>query len=392
MKKILSIILAAVLLVTTIPMGTVVSAADSCSGQGVCSDNVIIPLTFGVKASVVDFLQRFISVFRGSKNEKADVDFTIEQGEIFEAKKYFKSSHASTIVKMPDGNLMSAFFAGTGEGDEDVRIWYSIYTDNEWSEPMQMESADNVAHWNPVLMNYGTYVRLYYKVGMEIPNWVTKYTDSFDCGKTWTEPQELVVGDTSGGRGPVKNKCLITSDGKIIAPASTEQGTWKAFFDISEDGGKTWTKTDFVVAKDSKGKTVEMIQPTLWEDKDGNTHAMFRTKAGRIYRADSTDGGYTWCEAYSTGLMNNNSGIDCVMTDNGWLWLAYTPVGMKVRNRLILSVSKDNGETWQDVVELEKSVNLFAEYSYPAIIAEGNTLYITYTYNRENIKYAFIEF
>ncbi len=391
MKKVISIMLAIVLFATTISVGTVVSAAENHSSS-MNSEYAVTPLTFGAKSVIVDFLQRFISVFRGSQNEKSDIEITIEQGEVFEAKEYFKSSHASTIVKMPDGNLMSAFFAGTAEGNKDVRIWYSIYDGDRWSEPTQMASADDVAHWNPVLVNYGSYVRLYYKVGMEIPNWVTKYTDSFDCGKTWTEPQELVVGDTSGGRGPVKNKCLITTDGRIIAPASTEQGSWKAFFDISEDGGKTWTKTDFVVAKDSKGKLVEMIQPTLWEDKDGNIHAMFRTKAGRIYRADSTDGGYTWCEAYSTGLMNNNSGIDCVMTDNGWLWLAYTPVGMKVRNRLILSVSKDNGKTWQDVTELEKSVNLFAEYSYPAIIAEGNTLYITYTYNRENIKYAFIKF
>lgn len=342
--------------------------------------------------TLTDFVERFVSVFTGSQNEKADIDFTIEQGEIFEAKKYFSDSHASTIVKMPDGNLMSAFFAGPCEGDKDVRIWYSIYDGNEWSEPEQMASDDKVAHWNPVLVNYGSYVRLYYKVGMEIPYWVTKYTDSYDCGKTWTEPEELVLGDTSGGRGPVKNKVLITSDGKIIAPASSEQGSWKAFFDISTDGGQTWTKTDFIVAKDSKGNEVGMIQPTLWEDKDGNIHAMFRTKAGWIYRADSTDGGYTWCEAYPTKLMNNNSGIDCVTTDNGWLWLVYTPVGMKVRNRLILSVSKDNGETWEDVTTLEESINLFAEYSYPAIIAEGNILYITYTYKRETIKYAFIEF
>ena len=89
--------------------------------------------------------------------------------------------------------------------------------------------------------------------------------------------------------------------------------------------------------------------------------------------------------------MNNNSGIDCVTTDNGWVWLVHTPVGMEVRNRLILSVSKDNGETWQDVTTLEESVNLFAEYSYPAIIADGDNLYITYTYNRKTIKYAFIE-
>ncbi len=342
---------------------------------------------------VVDFMERFISVFKGSTNEKSDIEYTAETGKLFESGKFFASSHASTIVKMSDGRLMSAYFAGSGEGGDDVRIWFSVYENDMWSEPSMVPSQDTVAHWNPVLMNCGEYVRLYYKVGAEIPYWVTKYTDTFDGGKTWTEPKELVTGDESGGRGPVRNKILVTSDGTLIAGASTEQGQWRAFFDISKDGGKTWKKTDYVVAKDIRGNDVEMIQPTLWQDKDGNIHAMFRTKAGRIYRSDSFDGGETWCEAYSTGLMNNNSGIDCTMTDDGRLWLVYTPVGLKVRNRLILSVSEDNGETWKDVMTLEENkLWLFAEYSYPAIIADGNSLYISYTHSRKTINYAFIEY
>ena len=243
-----------------------------------------------------------------------------------------------------------------------------------------------------MLINFGDFVRLYYKVGAEIPYWVTKYTDTYDGGKTWSAPQELVPGDTSGGRGPVKNKSVVLTDGTVIAGASTEQGPWRAFFDISVDGGKTWEKTDFIVAKGINGKEIGMIQPTIWQDKEGAVHAMFRTDCGRIYRSDSLDGGRTWSEAYSTGLMNNSSGIDCVMTDDGRLWLVHTPVGMKVRNRLILSVSEDNGETWKDVMTLENSINLAAEYSYPATTAEGNRLYITYTHSRKTINYAFIEY
>ena len=235
---------------------------------------------------------------------------------------------------------------------------------------------------------------MYFKYGKPIPMWVTYYAISKDGGKSFSKPQVLVPGDNDGGRGPVKNKAIRLSDGTVVAPASKEtlKKSWKCFVDISKDDGLTFEHSNFVLRSKKNGKAVGMIQPTLWEDKEGNIHAMFRTKAGWIYRSDSTDGGYTWSEAYPTNLMNNNSGIDCVMTDNGWLWLVHTPVGMEVRNRLVLSVSKDNGETWQDVTILEYSINLFAEYSYPAIIEEGNHLYITYTYNRKTIKYAFIEF
>ena len=341
---------------------------------------------------IADFFERFISVFEGSTNEKSDIVYTAETGRLFKKNEHFKSSHASTIVKMSDGRLMSAYFAGTGEGYDDVRIWFSVYENGTWNKPAQVPSEDTVAHWNPVLINFGDFVRLYYKVGAEIPYWVTKYTDTYDGGKTWSAPQELVPGDTSGGRGPVRNKSVVLTDGTVIAGASTEQGPWRAFFDISVDGGKTWEKTDFIVAKGINGKEIGMIQPTIWQDKEGAVHAMFRTDCGRIYRSDSLDGGRTWSEAYSTGLMNNSSGIDCVMTDDGRLWLVHTPVGMKVRNRLILSVSEDNGETWKDVMTLENSINLAAEYSYPAIIAEGNRLYITYTHSRKTINYAFIEY
>ena len=341
---------------------------------------------------IADFMERFISVFKGSTNEKSDIQYTAETGQLFEKKKHFKSSHASTVVKMDDGRLMSAYFAGTGEGADDVRIWFSVYENGEWNTPAQVPSEDTVAHWNPVLINFGTHLRLYYKVGKKIPYWVTKYTETYDGGKTWTAPKELVEGDTSGGRGPVRNKSIILSDGTIIAGASTEQGLWRAFFDLSVDGGKTWQNTDYIAAKGVNGKDIGMIQPTIWQDSEGIVHAMFRTNCGRIYRSDSADLGRTWSEAYSTGLMNNYSGIDCVMTDDGRLWLVHTPAGMKVRNSLILSVSEDNGKTWKDVMTLEKSINLAAEYSYPAIIAEGNKLYITYTHSRKTINYAFIEY
>lgn len=336
---------------------------------------------------IIDFFKRILALF-GSTNEASNVSIvSMETGEVVSRKDKTDTTHASTITKLNNGDLMSAWFGGSGEGDADVRIWFSVYSDGKWSEAKQIPSEDTVAHWNPVLENFGLFTRLYYKVGEDTENWVTKYVDTYNNGKTWTSAKELVEGDTSGGRGPVRSKLLTTSKGVIIAPASTEQGEWKAFFDISKDGGKTWTKTAFVESD------TEMIQPTLWEDLDGGIHAFFRTKAGKIYRSDSTDGGYTWCEAYPINLPNNNSGIDVVMSDNGWLWLAYNPIAISgMRNTLMLSVSKDGGETWKDVEVLADNIIPFNEYSYPSMIIDGNTLYITFTYERQRIDYAIIEF
>lgn len=235
MKKTIAAVLCLIMLFST--------QALACKEDGsAMSQSVFISV-------MADFMERFISVFKDSPNEKSDIQYTAETGRLFKKNEHFRSSHASTIVKMDDGRFMSAYFAGTGEGADDVRIWFSVYENGEWNTPAQVPSKDTVPHWNPVLINFGSYVRLYYKVGEEIPYWVTKYTDTYDAGKTWTEPKELVEGDTSGGRGPVRNKSIILSDGTIIAGASTEQGLWRAFFDLSVDGGKTWQKTDFITAK-----------------------------------------------------------------------------------------------------------------------------------------------
>ena len=66
-----------------------------------------------------------------------------------------------------------------------------------------------------------------------------------DNGETWSEAKELVPGDR-GGRGPVKNKSIVLSNGDWLAPASHEEGQWRTFVDRSSDGGKTWTAGEYV--------------------------------------------------------------------------------------------------------------------------------------------------
>lgn len=384
--KVIALILAVIMLSST--MTASVSAYSITSSDLPVED--FLPLT-DFFSQIINF---FMSIFGfGGSGDSSDdgatssVAVEIEKGSVVPTKAKTSTTHASTIVKMINGDLMAAWFGGSGEGDDDVRIWFSVYKDGAWTEAAQIPSNDTVAHWNPVLQDYGAFVRVYYKVGEDTENWVTKYCDTYNFGATWTEARELVPGDTTGGRGPVKNKCLFTKAGLLIAPASTEQGEWKAFFDVSFDGGLTWTKTANIVSD------AEMIQPALWEDTEGGVHAFFRTKSGKIYRSDSTDGGMTWGEAYATDLPNNNSGVDCVMTDNGWLWLAYNPTSINgIRNKLVLAVSKDNGATWEEVTVLEDNILIFEEYSYPSLIADGNEIYMTYTYERESISYAFIKF
>lgn len=91
-----------------------------------------------------------------------------------------------------------------------------------------------------------------------------------------------------------------------------------------------------------------------------------------------------------TTVPNNNSGLDLVRLDNGTLALVSNPVSRHFgpRTPLTLSISENNGNTFDKILTLEE---VEGEYSYPAIIADKNRLYITYTYQRKNIAFVIVD-
>lgn len=302
--------------------------------------------------------------------------------------------HASTVLPLDNGEILVSWFGGTAEGKDDVKIYLSRRKDGVWSEPVKISVDEETPHWNPVLfkLNDGR-IALYFKYGKSINIvWKTFVTYSSDNGETWSTPVELVEGDVSGGRGPVKNKPIYLADGTLIAPASHEptKETWAAFCDLSKDNGATWEKSPYVPAGIGED-LIPLIQPTLWQDDEGDVHMLLRSAKDKIFRSDSTDGGKTWCKAYDTGLLNPNSGIDLVR-DGKSVYLVYNPTSKNWGDRtpLLLAVSEDNGNTWENILtfeEVEVGREEDVEYSYPAITTHNGKLHITYTYNRVSIVY-----
>jgi predicted neuraminidase len=306
---------------------------------------------------------------------------------IFGEDRPFPQCHASTVVEIAPGKILSAWFAGTAEKNDDVGIWMARFEDGKWSKPYRLAKVDDTPHWNPTLFkDEKGKIHLFFKIGKEIPYWQT-YRMHSDDGETWTKPKQLVKGD-KGGRGPVRSKPIILSDGAWLAPCSTELRGWNSFVDRSEDGGRTWVRTENFDRKTNKLKGKGSIQPTLWESSPGNVHALVRTSAGKIWRTDSSDGGKTWAPLVETDLPNNNSGIDVLRLEDGRLLLVYNPVGENwgARTPLDLAVSKDNGATWRTIAHLEHDPDPESEFSYPAIVRSADGIIITYTYQRERVR------
>ena len=341
----------------------------------------------------------FLSVFfilagcnSSGKVSKKTTGFTLPErpvrGFLFGDDRPFPQCHASTIVKLKDGEFMAAWFGGTEEKNDDVGIWMTKGKPAQWEPPVQVAKINNTPHWNPVLFAApGKNIWLFFKTGKEIRDWETWYKTSANNGKTWSPAAELVKND-QGGRGPVRNKMIILSNGTWLAGASNEKGLWNVFFDRSEDEGKTWEATPYVVFNRNEFKGKGIIQPTLWESSPGQVHALLRSTTGVICRTDSKDFGKTWSPVYKTSIPNPNSGIDVTKLADGTLVLAYNPDGKDwgSRGALALALSTDNGFTWNKRIFLEQG-NKNDEYSYPAIISFDDNIAVTYTWMRRKIAY-----
>ncbi|MGI5923695.1 MAG: sialidase family protein [Lentisphaeria bacterium] len=321
-------------------------------------------------------------------------------------------SHASTLLALPDGGVLAAWFAGSREGANDVRIQWSRFepATARWSPPEEISSGAHLPHWNPVLgrMPSGRVV-LFFKVGATIADWRT-YVCEYDQSKqSWSRPAELIAGDDSGGRGPVKNKPIILSNGWVLAPGSTECDSWRPFVDISRDDGHSWQKVAVelpTAVVDYKYTALGLIQPALWESAPGKVHMLLRSNAGRVYRSDSEDFGLSWSLPTATAQPNNNSGLDLLRLADGRLLLAANRDGRNWgrRDELYLYLSNDNGLSWPETQSLtlsdgEASKSEYpytpgdgeaptSEYSYPAIIGlSDGTVALSYTWRRQCIRF-----
>ena len=205
-------------------------------------------------------------------------------------------------------------------------------------------------------------------------------TVSADDGRTWSAPRSLPDGLT----GPAKNHPLEFPDGTILCGSSKEQDGWRVHFELTQDKGGTWRRTQPI----NDGRAFGLIQPALLQTGAEGVVSLMRSTAGRIYFARSENRGATWSKPEPLDLPNPNSGIDAVTLRDGRHVLVFNPVS-EGRNPLAVALSVD-GRNWRQVLTLENEKN--AEFSYPAVIqARDGLIHVTYTWKRLRIRHVVID-
>jgi predicted neuraminidase len=347
--------------------------------------------------------------------------------------------HGSSIVSLPNGDFLVAWFQGSGERTaDDVRIMGARLKKgtSKWSEPFLMADTPDIPDCNPVLFlnaegklflvwiavqaNLWEQSILRFKTtndynGNGAPNWtwqdniLLKPDDRFatEIEKKFKD----LPGYTAGWAGyapkydgmileaakdPVKRsigwmtriKPLIMANGRIVLPLYSD-GYNLSMTAISENNGTTWRPGLPIVGRGP-------IQPALGIKNNGNLFAFMRDSGDeptRVHYSESSDKGETWTATKKTDIPNTASVEVLVLKDGRWALL-----GNDIddgRYELSLRISADEGKTWKrNLIENDSSKK--GGFSYPSLIqtADG-MLHMTYSYHpekaRKSIKYVMLD-
>ncbi|MDP6125353.1 MAG: exo-alpha-sialidase [Candidatus Latescibacteria bacterium] len=289
------------------------------------------------------------------------------------------SAHGSTVIALPSGEVLAAWYAGEGEKRSDVAIFVSRLAPQSttWSEPKILIDHPGLSEGNPVwFMHPDGRLFLYYVTMYGNSSWDTckiHYRVSRDQGHTWGD--EFTLREELGWM--TRHRPIVLGNGDFVFPLYNEI-RWSAEFLISSDQGRTWTHSQSLVSYPLN------LQPSVIERSDSSLVAYMRADGGKLLKSRSADYGQSWSPVRFSGLPNPNASAMAINLLGGKVGIVYND-SPNSRDHLTLAISEDGGDTFP-VKRLIQPVG--GDYHYPYIDqADDGTIHITYTYFRDTIKH-----
>jgi len=214
---------------------------------------------------------------------------------------------------------------------------------------------------------------------------------SKDEGLTWEGGKRLT---TDADRwAPMNNRVLVTSKGRLILPVeqllgAEGPGPNQIGTLYSDDSGRSWQRSPIFGPPPPLSDRPEGFgEPSTVELPDGRVWMVFRTRLGHLWQAWSTDGGATWGEPTSTGLVsplsavnakripgsdtvvvfwdNAKPGTSTQWNDNPNLW--------RPRSPLVFAISRDDCTTWGKPVVVDPGTA-----AYPSVCFSEQEMFACY--------------
>ncbi|KAA0991013.1 sialidase family protein [Dyadobacter aurulentus] len=350
-----------------------------------------------------------------------------------------KHVHGSSIVNLPNGDFLVAWFEGSGERTaDDVRIMGARLKkgDSKWSDPFLMADTPNIPDCNPVLFLNAKGKLFLVWIAVQANLWEQsilrfKTSDSYlNAGAPVWEWQDNILLKPDNrfaqevekklkslpeskigwaGYAPkydemiaeaskdapkrsigwmTRIKPLLLENGKIILPLYSD-GFNFSITAISDDDGATWRPGLPIVGRGP-------IQPAIVKKKNGNLVAYMRDSGDeptRVHVSESADNGESWKATEKTDIPNTASVELFVLKDGRWAFL-----GNDIddgRYELSLRISDDEGKSWsRGWIENDRTKE--GGYSYPSLIqTPDGMLHMTYSHHpkkgKKSIKYVVVD-
>ena len=302
-----------------------------------------------------------------------------------------------SLLEMPNGDLLCAFYAGRYELSFDTSVYLTRLPRgaNAWETPRAIIGGDGVSKANPVLMLGADGVLWCYYAsienGQEFECSRPYYRQSRDGGVTWGEAVRMPEPKFAYRTGTIFSlKPIVLADGTIVLPANRESDHpdpkrgWTSLFYRSTDAGQTWTETAELLS--SPGN----IQPAIQQLSDGSLLGFFRPRGrnGKLWRSTSRDGGMTWAPLEKTTLDNPSTRSDFVVLPSGKIVLACNVAPMH-RTPVNVLLSDDLGKTWRVNRAIETGPG---PYGYCAVLrTRDGKIHIAYDCDRRVIKHVVVD-
>jgi predicted neuraminidase len=326
-----------------------------------------------------------LSADSGLRIESKAIVFDYGNGNPFDRANLYGFNHAASVARMPNGDLLAAWFSGPFEGSVHQVIYGTRSTDGgkTWDQGRVLQDDPQKSDFDPAFIVDENRVWMFYSTGrwnrypfaqQRLGEDVHIGAESFkifgrssdDAGLTWSDAKRIL---DSAGWG-CRSNGIVLSSGEFILPTH-EFMTWTAAALRSEDGGKTWTRSTNVVLP----KKVGAAEPTIAELRNGDLMMVLRSRDGELRGCTSADKGKSWSEPRQLGIPAGNSSSNLLRLRDGRLLLTYTSSLPPNRTELSMRLSNDDGKTWgspHEIAETEVVTKADAfwskQVSYPSAV------------------------
>lgn len=310
-----------------------------------------------------------------------------------------RKAHSATLAELPDGTLVAAWYAGSGEGARDVSIQIATRgLDGIWSLPRKIFDRESVADsmqrfvlslGNPLFLTdeQGRLGLLF--VSIAAGKWSGSSMNlswSADRGDTWSTPEKLHLNPLANLSALPRNPPVALVGGGWGVPVYEE------FFGRFPE--MLWIRPrnsadTAAISRMDDGMSV--FQPSVLPLSTEEALAFYRDDSGanRVFLSRSTDRGCTWSHRQPSPLPNVDSGVCALRLPDGRLLCAVNESSDRSRENLRLALSEDGGATWRYVATLVEEAGQTFAYPYMILSRDGR---VRMLYSARNTRIVYAEF